>query len=91
MLESMDAVELAEWEAIALLIEPLPEARADLRMGILAANSLAPLLKKGTPMPKPSDFIPRFDGKQKPKQSMAEMKQQWKQACKAMNRGRSDA
>jgi hypothetical protein len=74
-LASADTAELTELEAIYTIIEPMPEDRADLRMGITVANGLLPHVNKGH-TPKPSDFIPDFDGKAetpKPQQTLEEM------------------
>jgi hypothetical protein len=88
LLDSMDAVELTEWEALYTHIEPLPEDRADLRMGITVANGLSPHLKKGTTV-RPADFMPDFSGQpKKPKQTIEQMKAIWKQVQAAWNRPR---
>jgi hypothetical protein len=82
----MDAPELAEWEALYTLIEPMPENRADLRMGITVANGLAPHIRRGAAMPQPADFIPRFgEDTKKPKQTIEQQKAIWQQAVRAMN------
>jgi len=82
----MDAVELVEWQALYSIIEPMPEDRADLRMGITVAHGLAPYLKKGAAMPRPADFIPKFDGNPKPAQTPEQMKAIWAQAVKGFSR-----
>lgn len=82
----MDAIELAEWEAFLSWIEPLPETRADLRMGIMVANLLLPHLKRGALPPKPADFMPDFSAELRPPargQNIETMKHQWEMAVKA--------
>jgi hypothetical protein len=87
LLASMDSPELTEWEALYTLIEPMPEDRADLRMGITVSNAYAPHIRKGAAMPRPSDFIPKWDGKpSKPKQTIDQMKAIWDQAARAFSR-----
>ena len=87
MLGVMDSVELTEWQALYSLIEPMPEDRADLRMGVTVANGLAPHLKKGAAPPRPADFIPKFgEDAKKPKQSIEQMKEIWKGAVAMANR-----
>lgn len=57
LLGSMDSAELTEWFGF-MLIEPLPEVRADLRAGIVAsavANHGAREIKKPY---RPIDFMP---------------------------------
>jgi len=82
----MDAEEYTDWQALYTHIEPMGEARADLRMGIAVANTLSPHLKTGAAPLKPADFIPKFDGVQstrKPGQmSDKEMRRQWAKFCK---------
>jgi len=86
LLDSMDAIELTDWQALYTHIEPMPQGRADLRMGITVANMLTPHLKKGATV-RPADFMPEFDGvPKKPKQTIEQMKAIWKQAVNAFNR-----
>lgn len=61
LLRGMSSAEMAEWMAYAM-IEPFGEARADLRMGIIA-SLLANIYrdpKKRRQAYKPEDFIPQF-------------------------------
>ena len=77
LLDEMDTEELTDWEALFTQIEPLPEDRADLRMGITVANGLTPHLKKGKTVCA-ADFIPNFSGQpRKPKQTIEQMKEIW--------------
>jgi hypothetical protein len=86
MFREMDSAELTEWQALYLHIEPLPEDRADLRMGITVANGLAPHLKKGKTACA-ADFMPNFSGKpRKPKQSIEQMKAIWGSIAGKWNR-----
>ncbi len=82
----MDAEEYTDWEALYTYIEPMPEGRADLRMGITIANVLTPKLKIGAAPLTPSQFMPTFGGvetKRKPGQmSDAELKRQWEKFAK---------
>lgn len=57
---ALTAGELAEWEAYYGL-EPWGEQRADLRAGIIAATAAAPWRKAGSPPPRPTDYMPRFE------------------------------
>ncbi len=79
MLDSMDSVELTDWEAL-YMIEPLPEARADLRAGIVASAALAPYMNP----PRPGDFVHDYDAPPPdPTTRMNVMKQTF-QSVKAM-------
>lgn len=75
---------MVEWEALYLHLEPLPEDRADLRMGITVANGLAPYMKKGATC-RPRDFIPRWGEPKKPTQTREQMAAVMKTAMAAMN------
>ncbi len=80
LLAEMDSAEMTDWIALYTEIEPMPEGRADLRMGVAVANGLAPHIGKGKYRPKPADFIPDWDNpekKKKPVQSVEQMKQVW--------------
>ncbi len=61
----MPARELDDWMAFAQ-IEPFGEARADLRMGILASVIANANRAKGGKTFEPSDFIPVFDAEPEP-------------------------
>ena len=77
LLERMSAVELDMWQAYAA-IEPFGEARADLRMGILAsviANANRDPKRKPDPFT-PMDFIPDFDAAANPPLSPSEQIEQ---------------
>ena len=88
LLDEMDTEELTDWEALYTQIEPLPEDRADLRMGITVANGLAPHVKKGTTLTA-GQFIPNFTGQPRqpqPSQSIEQMKEIWAGIEKKWNR-----
>ena len=68
---------MTDWEAMYTHIQPMPEDRADLRMAIGVAHGYAPHMKRGSSMPQPKEFMPRFgEDAKRPKQSMADMKAQ---------------
>lgn len=85
----MDAEEMTDWEALYTHIEPMPEERSDLRMAIGVAHGYAPHMKRGVSMPQPKEFMPRFgEDAKRPKQSMENMKAQWKRAVALFGRGK---
>ncbi len=61
-----------EW-VCAYNLSPWGEKRDSLHMGILASVSAAPYVKHGHP-PKPNDFMPKFEDKAKPKQTIEQQK-----------------
>jgi hypothetical protein len=62
MLAGMTGQQLTEWMEYARL-EPFGEQRADLRMGILAAQitNVMTRQKQSDPMAKYEDFMPKFE------------------------------
>ena len=81
----MDAEEYTDWQALYTFIEPMPEGRADLRMGITVANVLTPKLTTGAAPLTPSQFMPQFGVKTERKagqMSDKELKMQWEKFAK---------
>ena len=66
-------------------IAPWGEERDALHMGILASAVVAPYSKRGD-VPKPGDFMPDFLGKEKPKQTVKDMRATFNVAAEAFKR-----